>query len=1216
MPMGLRKIMSVFLTVFMMLGIMPVNTYAEGDTTPPAFVAGYPQDNPQGAGSRRLNIVIKAQEPCFYSVVLLPDGAAAPSKEQVRDGCNADDQPADWWAERRDTPTADTSVSFLVPKHRADYDAYVVLLDAAGNLSEPEKLDITSPAPADFFASGYPTTGSVQVDGSNQVEIKIKLQNIEDGGNGRVYLALLPDGAAAPSLQQVFEGKGGDGNAAVYAVGQSFTSGVEHTILVTGEAGGADYDLYFVADDAGGVALLSSTDVVKLDVTTPPGLPDDKVCEIGSTQYATVQDAVDSAGHTATIKLLKSFTSLRGIVVDNKNITFDLDGETLDIVTTDYQGLRVIDGSVALTGSGAFNVTGRVYGVWANNGSATVTNASASETDTSASASGTGVYAMGGSTVTVSENAYGAAYGVWAATTANTVTVNGSVANAASQKGAIHSNGARVVVKGGVESLQGYGIYTADAGNITVEGSVIAGHVGVFAEGVGAAVAVKGDLRANTFGAILSGDAALTVDGEMEVSAPVAFIRIGSTDITKAQGVSDPGKSGYLKYADSIGGSLAAVWVKNQAANVCEVDGVGYATLDAALASFSGPTLKTVKLLQTIDYSGGLLFTDKRVRFDLNGYNLNISNPDGIGLEVRSGAWVQHTDNGELNVSGKIGVKVENVGTMASVTNATSTGGADSASVYASYAQITVTNNVTGGETGVLAQHTGGQVLVKGDVTGSYIALRAQNNARITVKGNVSASYTGALVEGSNGTTPTVVVEKNLTSSDIGAEVRSADGSVTVEGDLSAASTFIRIGSVNLTKEQGAAESGKPGFAKYSVTGPVSGTVWVKGYAITVNGGIANPSIAPQGTTITLILPPAPNGQRFKDWSITPSVTFVEGGLTSTVAKFTMPAQAVTATAAYETIPATVDSVAISPSAVTMQKGSTYQFSAMVNGTNNPSQSVTWSVAGGIAGTSISSSGLLTVAHDETAVTLTVTAISTVDGGKSGSATVTVTQSTGGGTNPSANSGGGGRNSLSTQGVGNRAPVPVFSDIANHWAKDNIDFVVSRGLLSGTGASTFSPNAVITRADFLMALGRLSGADVSVYKTSGFTDVKSVSAAMPYIEWAVKNGIIQGIGGGKFGPDLQITREQMAVMMVNYAKATNDKLPVSQQEAPFADDAKIGSWASAAVKDIRQAGIIVGKSNNLFDPQGSTTRAEASTILRRFVEFVAPADENSATKTK
>jgi len=200
------------------------------------------------------------------------------------------------------------------------------------------------------------------------------------------------------------------------------------------------------------------------------------------------------------------------------------------------------------------------------------------------------------------------------------------------------------------------------------------------------------------------------------------------------------------------------------------------------------------------------------------------------------------------------------------------------------------------------------------------------------------------------------------------------------------------------------------------------------------------------------------------------------------------------------------------------------------------------------------------------------------------------------------------QNSLSVYGVGYITPAPAFADTVSHWAKDDIDFVAGRGLVSGVTSTTFAPDTAITRADFLMALGKLSVADVSGYTASSFNDVPKTSAAMPYIEWAVKNKIVQGIGDNKFDPDNLITREQMAVMMVNYAKVTGYTLPVSRQAVAFADDAKISGYARDAVKTIQQTGVISGKPNNLFDPQGSATRAEASAILCRFVELVESSD--------
>lgn len=142
-----------------------------------------------------------------------------------------------------------------------------------------------------------------------------------------------------------------------------------------------------------------------------------------------------------------------------------------------------------------------------------------------------------------------------------------------------------------------------------------------------------------------------------------------------------------------------------------------------------------------------------------------------------------------------------------------------------------------------------------------------------------------------------------------------------------------------------------------------------------------------------------------------------------------------------------------------------------------------------------------------------------------------------------------------------------------------------------------------------MALGKLSGAEMSSYKTSSFTDVKDSDPAMPYIEWAVKNKIVQGMGN-KFEPDQQITREQMAMIMVSYAKYIGYKLPVSIEAVTFSDSAMMADNAKEAVKAIQQAGIMHDKGNNMFAPQDGTTRAEACVILHRFVELVI--DESTA----
>ena len=196
---------------------------------------------------------------------------------------------------------------------------------------------------------------------------------------------------------------------------------------------------------------------------------------------------------------------------------------------------------------------------------------------------------------------------------------------------------------------------------------------------------------------------------------------------------------------------------------------------------------------------------------------------------------------------------------------------------------------------------------------------------------------------------------------------------------------------------------------------------------------------------------------------------------------------------------------------------------------------------------------------------------------------------------------------FSTYGIAYKANFN-FTDLGGHWAKDDILFVANRGLMTGTSVTTFSPNGSMTRGMFVTALGRLANADTSAYKQSSFIDVKADAYYMGYIEWGVKNSILVGIGGGKFGPDGLVTREQMAVIMDRYATAIGFKLPEVHTQNVFADNAKIGAWAAPSVKRIQMAGIIQGKNNNFYDPQGTATRAEVSAVLRRFVELAIFSD--------
>lgn len=179
----------------------------------------------------------------------------------------------------------------------------------------------------------------------------------------------------------------------------------------------------------------------------------------------------------------------------------------------------------------------------------------------------------------------------------------------------------------------------------------------------------------------------------------------------------------------------------------------------------------------------------------------------------------------------------------------------------------------------------------------------------------------------------------------------------------------------------------------------------------------------------------------------------------------------------------------------------------------------------------------------------------------------------------------------------------VFTDFkASDWFYSAIENAVSYRIFSGRGNGKFEPNANITRAEFVMALANLAGADLSTYtENSPFTDVQSYSNTMHRaILWAYENGYVSGYDDNTFRPNEVICREQMCVILANYAKI----IPNDDSEA-FADDKSISGWAKNAVYACRDHGLISGVGDNKFDPKSTATRAQACVVTVGLYEQIA-----------
>ncbi len=1208
------------------------------------------------------------------------------------------------------------------------------------------------------------------------------------------------------------------------------------------------------------------------------------VCQIDVIGYPSLDSALNAIGpgQSKTIKLLTDVYYQEGIAIADKSVTFALNGYELYVENSLGIGLQVTNGTVGYTGEGEFNVRGETTGVYV---------------DSSTSA----------------------------------VTVTSAVGH------------------------QACGV-NASAGRIVVTDYVVGGSVGAQAVNSGE-VTIGGDVRAlnaDSVGAwAVSSGSVITIEGLIYGEN---YIRIGSDTKQRTDGMADPEKPGYLKYGEADGG---IVWVQSK---ICAIDETEYETLEAALADVPTASKEptTIRLLKNVNHDQGLICDNIQVTFELNGFSLNISSSDEEpGLSVINGGCVDLSGEGALNVRGKhCGVYAFSEATPSAVT--VTSAEAAVAGGYGAYAaeiaSITILEDV------ISVQE------------GGYGAV-ACNTAYINVKGDAIAAGTGVEADSA-----TIYVEGSISAGRIG--IRALAGSaVIVDGDIGA-HQYITFGSddgdIPANQEDGVPDPAKPGYLRYGHVDVPDTDVWVMitTYALTVLEGTGSGNYV-AGAAVAIAANMAPEGKQFKEWTGADELEFAAGSKRTATATFNMPANAVTLTATYEDIPVSITEVTVSPDLVAVQRGTAHSFSATVSGTGAFDDTVTWKVTGGVTGTSIDDSGVLTVAAEETAETLTVTAAANGDNSKRGEATVTVTDAPairyaltvndgsgsgeyaegaavtltaatpaedkvfdkwivtsgtldlgddtanpitismpaaaiiveatyrdkpidpaptyavvmiGGGTGATgvgsyaegeavniqagrrsnytfagwtspdvtidnagnrstsfampakhvtvtANwsySGGddsssdssysiivtppasdrpntptqgevqvsgkvdskgnltvdisekelnaafdkaladarknsnesngvtlvlrvntgssavksatfvlpkavqeflisseivglvlmvdnldltvsmdlaamkeisrqasanvnvsatrvvngeltgkaeaaiGSRpafgfkisygnnnavqhlgagsvsmaipytlgrgekedhvqavhvdasgkvqwlissvydslkmmlyfstNHFSTYGVGYKQDVPDFADINDHWAKGDILFVANRGLLDGTSDTIYSPNAAMTRGMFVTALGRLANADVSAYRQSSFSDVSSDTSCLGHIEWANKSNIVNGIGNGLFAPEQSITREQLAVMLGNYARTIGFTLPKLRGETSFADSDLVSAYAQAAVQQMQMANLINGRSGNLFDPQGIATRAEASAVLHRFVELAISSD--------
>ena len=186
-----------------------------------------------------------------------------------------------------------------------------------------------------------------------------------------------------------------------------------------------------------------------------------------------------------------------------------------------------------------------------------------------------------------------------------------------------------------------------------------------------------------------------------------------------------------------------------------------------------------------------------------------------------------------------------------------------------------------------------------------------------------------------------------------------------------------------------------------------------------------------------------------------------------------------------------------------------------------------------------------------------------------------------------------------TPGVGEPIDFPDVDDGA--WYAEAVDYVSARGIMVGTG-NGFEPDLPASRAMIAQLLFNLDGAHPGEI-TAGFSDVAGDDWYAAAVSWLVKNGIARGKGAA-FGADDPVTREELVVMLYNYAAWKGRNVTARGEVSQFSDADAISPWALEAMRWAVAIGLIRGMGDGKCAPGGGATRAQIATFMMRFCETV------------
>ncbi len=195
---------------------------------------------------------------------------------------------------------------------------------------------------------------------------------------------------------------------------------------------------------------------------------------------------------------------------------------------------------------------------------------------------------------------------------------------------------------------------------------------------------------------------------------------------------------------------------------------------------------------------------------------------------------------------------------------------------------------------------------------------------------------------------------------------------------------------------------------------------------------------------------------------------------------------------------------------------------------------------------------------------------------------------------------------ITITGAGATAPPSngktSFTDVsAGAWYEDAVKYAVDNGLFSGTSQTTFSPSKSMTRAMLVTVLWRMEGTPEPASQ-AGFKDVTAGTYYDKAVSWAAANGIVSGLSADSFGPGRDITREQLAAILMRYAQYKGADVTPSGDISAFRDSGSVAPYAADAVKWAVGNSYIGGVTSDTIAPKSGATRAQVAAILMRYNE--------------